>query len=284
MEATMPSCPFRPKESGQILVAVLLVMIISLTVGLAVSYRSLSSLRGSTYTTQSITAYHAAEAGVEEALNELESGEAVLTSCTSGSPCTASFAEADSGFGYYVERGGGTPDPYLLNLQQDETVELKLNGFAGSTLDFYWYVSANDPSGEHALLLTFVSGTGGDTITRYAYDNNYSANGNGFDDTVSAGTYSRTADGQTLDYSYYISSLSVPSTPQLLRLRAIYNDVTVVVDPSTNDLPAQSYVITATGTSAETQRTLEVTKGLPALPPIFDFAIFSGSTTQALTK
>lgn len=56
------------KESGQILLTLVLVVLVSLTIGLSISQRAISNLSTSTKTEQSSRAFSAAEAGIEQAL------------------------------------------------------------------------------------------------------------------------------------------------------------------------------------------------------------------------
>jgi hypothetical protein len=55
----------------------------------------------------------------------------------------------------------------------------------------------------------------------------------------------------------------------------INTNIKVASLPSGTILPTQGYTITSTGTYGEAEWTAEVTKMNPALPAIFDYAIFS---------
>src|SRR3989344_2427210 len=58
-------------KSGQILILVLLIVVVSLAVGLSVASRNLTNLRISTQTEESQRAFSAAEGGVEDVLSRL---------------------------------------------------------------------------------------------------------------------------------------------------------------------------------------------------------------------
>lgn len=58
----------RVAEEGQILLTLVLVVLVSLTIGLSISQRAISNLSTSTKTEQSSRAFSAAEAGIEQAL------------------------------------------------------------------------------------------------------------------------------------------------------------------------------------------------------------------------
>jgi len=55
------------------------------------------------------------------------------------------------------------------------------------------------------------------------------------------------------------------------------NIMVATTQPPGTNLPNQGYQITSTGTYGEAEWTAEVTKMNPALPAIFDYAIFSES-------
>src|SRR3990167_4918743 len=60
-------------KSGQILILVLLIVVVSLAVGLSVASRNLTNLKISTQAEESQRAFSAAEGGVEDALSRLDS-------------------------------------------------------------------------------------------------------------------------------------------------------------------------------------------------------------------
>src|SRR5258708_37498979 len=55
-------------QNGQIVVVLVLVMLVALTIGLAITLRSVSDVTTSTQTEQSSRAFSAAEAGIERAI------------------------------------------------------------------------------------------------------------------------------------------------------------------------------------------------------------------------
>jgi len=102
---------------------------------------------------------------------------------------------------------------------------------------------------------------------------------------ATAGSYD--IDGN--DYSYYAKSSSgdyslklEPTDKQrLLRIRSWYNTVwvAVVIDNSLT-FPNQGYEIISTGTAADHERTVRVTKTTPYLPAVFDYVLYSGGDLQ----
>src|SRR3989304_631033 len=61
------------KEKGQILILFLLVLVVGLAIVLSVASRTITDIRTTTTSDESNRAYFAAEAGIEEALQQLES-------------------------------------------------------------------------------------------------------------------------------------------------------------------------------------------------------------------
>ncbi len=73
------------------------------------------------------------------------------------------------------------------------------------------------------------------------------------------------------------------SSAKILRIRPIYNDVSVAVRPEAGSpLPFQSYQIGSVGSFGGVVKKVRVTKTLPSLPSIFDFGLFSGSPSNPI--
>lgn len=277
---------------GQTLVIVLLAMVASLTIGLAVSTRTISTLRQTTFTSQAAAALSAAEGGAEEALKRLadsaDSCEANVISAGSGcvydapsrtytsGPCSSSksfTAAGESGakFSYCVERGGGGSD-YVFDLEKDKTQEVKLTGYGGSNVTVCWYIQGFDPKPAASLEIMAVSGSS--LLSKKPYNSNVDgASGNGF------------ASGSTGSGQYKnCEAISVVSA-EVIRVRAIYNDVSVVVKPEVGQsLPFQSFQVNSVGSLGTVVKKVRVTKSLPSLPSIFDFGLFSGSQSNPISN
>lgn len=297
-------CLHKKLLPGQTLVIVLLAMVASLTVGLAVSTRTISTLRQTTFTSQAAAALSAAEAGAEEALKRLaDAGDSCSTSVTSGGSCVYSSAsrtytsgpcltaldvpsgqykksfssvgESGATFSYCVEQGGGGSGDYTFDLQKDKTQEIKLNrgetgGYTGTTVSVCWYIQGFDRTPAASLEIISVSGSA--LISKSAYNSNTDGqSGNGF------------ATAPTGDATYKNCATVDVSSTKIVRVRSLYNDVSVVIKPQTgNSLPFQSYQIGSIGSLGGVVKKVRVTKSLPALPSIFDFGLFSGSQSNPI--
>lgn len=289
---------------GQTLVIVLLAMVASLTVGLAVSTRTISTLRQTTFTSQAAAALSAAEAGAEEALKRLaDTDDTCSASVTSGSSCVYSSAsktytvgpcltaldvasgqykksfsaagQSGATFSYCVEQGGGGSGDYTFDLEKDKTQELKINhgdpgGYGGSSVSVCWYIQGFDRT--PAASLEVISVSGSTLVSKAAYNSNTDGqSGNGFDSVlIGDATYKNCATVDT-------------SSVKIVRVRSLYNDVSVVVKPQAgNPLPFQSYQIGSVGSLGGVVKKVRVTKSLPALPSVFDFGLFSGSQVNPI--
>src|SRR3990167_6518831 len=83
-------------KSGQILILVLLIVVVSLAVGLSVASRNLTNLRISTQTQESQRAFSAAEGGVEDVLSRLQTlAQTQQAALTSGSGYNDTFYVGD---------------------------------------------------------------------------------------------------------------------------------------------------------------------------------------------
>lgn len=72
------------KEQGQVIIVLLLIMLVGLTIGLAITQRSLSDVSTSTQSEQASRAYFAAQAGIEQAIQNNQTGSVITTSQSLG--------------------------------------------------------------------------------------------------------------------------------------------------------------------------------------------------------
>lgn len=277
---------------GQTLVIILLGTSVALTVALAVSVRTISTLKQTTTSSQAQQSLAAAEAGAEVALGHLKDG-----SCT-GSEAVCSVAEASafplssSNTSYWyttTKTGGSGSQPYILDLAKDNTQEVKLAGGSGlSSVRLCWWDPTLDGTTEldNAVEIIYVEGVSPYTMKKYAYNGRLTGPTNGF--ANAGGQGSVTINGKLVSYNHCqsIPDAGAMSSPQILRVKAFYSSFSAVIDPGTGTLPAQGFQILSYGKTADgsVKKAVRVTKSLPSLPGIFDFAIYSGSSTQPLSK
>lgn len=270
---------------GQTLVIILLGTSVALTVALAVSVRTISSLKQTTTTARAQAALAAAEAGAEIGLSRVQSTAPGDAACKTVSGCagSGSISETSTSYSYTAAAAGASPDGYLIDLARDQTQEIKLDGYpSGGSLKVCWYDPGLDSTPVNALELIYVDGSG--TMSKYAYNGDTSLSSNGFSSPPGPGQVMVAGHGVSFQHCQIIV---VSGTPKILRIKAFYNNVSAAVEPQGGaSLPVQSYRVESTGQTSDGSviKKVRVTKSLPALPGIFDFGLYSGSTTQPLSK
>lgn len=265
-------------QSAQTLIIILLVLAISLTIGLGVASRAVSTLRQSSATAQSTSAYHAAEAGTEYFLKTLADDPNYRQNpdCTVDTNWT-SLPNSDS---LYCCTIRDVVSGFSAHARQDDVVEVVLNGssMANKSIDIGWHTDSD--SSLAALTYLLVEDLGGGNYNqvkgaadpydpRRISDNNFDA------PSVIAG-----------DYQYRVTvTTSAGDLDRLLRIRPLYSGTHLEVSARDGTpLPDQQVELYCEGKVGDIVRRVRVIKGNPALPTIFDFALFSASQTQPLTK
>ena len=250
-------------KSGQALIAILLVMAISLTLGVSVATRTISTLRQLTFSEQSADALAYAEAGVEEALQQRCSATG---GCTNGT--------------YSVNLTGATNATYTISalsaanlpeIDKDSTLEVSLSGHSGA-VSVCWSSLAANP----AITGNYITQQGVTyRFTRRSFDPSSTRRAsNGFSNPVKPAACSA--------YQYGASFPAGVGTPRVIRLRSLYAGPISIAAPNVS--ANQGNLIVSTGSSGQVKRRVEVRRTFPAISGLFDHAVFSGSTTQPLSR
>ena len=174
-------------KSGQILILVLLIVVVSLAVGLSVAPRNLTNLRISTQTEESQRAFSAAEGGVEDVLSRLE---------TLATPGSQSQADLISVGGYNETFDvGDTPaavkvfgrNVYKATVENGQVAQVNLVKSDGSkysgNISIEWLTNIpNNPFS--SIELTFIcEGSGSYTCVGAPVSGTYSQNRFAFSDS-----------------------------------------------------------------------------------------------------
>jgi hypothetical protein len=260
-------------EKGQILIVAVLVIVIALTVGLSLIARTITNLRTSTEEAQSQKALAAAEAGIERALQNTQSGS------------IAGSQDNNAGYNTVVTSIGGTSISIVLNggspVSKNEGIDAWFeahdaagnpNGVftAPSNLNLYW--GSSSACNDAAIEVIVVTTNAGNAKTyRFAYDP-CSTRGNNFTTapTVVAGNFPITTNGVTTTFASKVTIDTSAITNNVdkiifMRLIPIYKD-TILGISNNIPLPLQGYLIDSAGTSGETKRMIKVFKGYPQTP------------------
>jgi len=261
-------------ERGQVLLIVVLVMIVTLTIGLSVVTRTINNNRVTTEESNSEQAFSAAEAGLEKSL-------------ATNLSTTGSFTTNNSSYTTVIRNVSG-PDILLNNgtpVFKDNAIDVWLSQYPNYTtpwsgnITIYWGSSSETCSTSEAankraaLEVVLIRGSlAAPQMTHYSLDPcGARASANRFESIPLGGG---TIGGKTFGYSKTIAI--APASPGLLmRIIPLYASSTVAVRGSTA-LPSQGTVIESVGTVDKTARKIVSFRGYPSLPTeLFPFILFS---------
>lgn len=259
------------RQSGQIGIIVVLIMVVLLTIGLSLASRTTKEVILATQEEESTRVFNAAEVGVEQALStNLQFAGDVFTS----SPITPT--------------GSNTTVTYTINKQY----QLEMQIFQGvsatiqltdtthpappASLLIDWSKEVDCSTQSPAALLVSIYAvdrtvTPADVKVRYeTYEPCGRANGFGTGLSVA------------VDVNGYRNHATIPLAAKdtFLRIKPVYNDTKMLVRPSSGQMPVQSYNIRSSGNnnSGTENRNVQVVRSLPTAPSIFDYVLFSGTT------
>lgn len=288
---------FRSGQSGEIIVVILLVMAVGLTIGLSVAGRSLTDVRLSTQIDESNRAFSAAEAGIENVLNQGLYGAA--TGATSGTVGGSSYDVTVGTLGGSTSiftfptaiEDGDTQTVWLVPHDANGIVETAT--YTQNTIDICWKKENSSdpvPALEASVLFKDVS-SNTYKIMRGAFDPDTSRrSSNGFDNVSSGSTCSGNG------YDYYkqinfnslasgIGGISLSSDILIaLRLRPVYTRAKIAVVPAGGaggSLPEQGKNISSTGkTGSGVTRRWNVVQTYSAPTDLFDYAVWSNTNLE----
>lgn len=267
-------------SKGQALLIIVLVMVVALTITLSVISRAVVNLRTTQEQVDSQKALAAAEAGIEQAIQNI-AGAAPTGSFTNSQYTTTINPVQGASFlvngGVAVEQDRGAYiwlSPYTGDSNQWST---KWPTSGTATLNIFWGDTTGDQNNS-AIEVAVISGpdVANANITRYAVDpyaSRASSNGftgipNGSNPTTARGSYQ--VGGKTFTYQ---TSLSI-SNGMLVRVIPVYKNAFMAVT-STVALPLQGRIVEARGCvpsctdDTPTTRKVTVFQGFPELPADF---------------
>lgn len=281
------------QENGQTLLIIVLIMVVSLTVGLAVVSRSITSVKTSTEEENSQRAFSAAEAGVEKAIKLNMNFDIGVTPVIADSP--VELGSTTKIKNVTITKVSGSS--FLVNgseiVQRDDGADVWLVGHDNNgnpdyftpwsgTLNIHWGASVCSGTEIAAMEIVVISGTMTTPKTsRYAVepcDSRRSTN------HFSVALEDSGPDVGGINFAYK-DSITI-SSGLLVRIIPLYQDAQIgisVDDPAT--LPAQGRKIESTGESGGTQRKVIFYQGYPKLPAeLFQYSLFctksSGDNTS----
>lgn len=261
-------------QRGQALIVVVLIIVVTLTVGLSVALRTTTNLRISSENESSERAFSAAEAGIEQAL---VTGSSISETSLANNTTYETSVSNLSGGSFNLNNGS--------QVLKDEPVDLWLSiypSYASSwsgNMTINWGDASDTCSpvesgnSQAALEVTVISGTvGNPTVSSYHLDPCASRSSNNNFEYVST-------PGATIDGRAYARSKTIPVSSGLIaRIIPLYAGTFVGVQKGAldSDFPSQGTIITSTGTSDSATRKIVSFRAHPKLPTeLFPFVFFS---------
>lgn len=258
------------RQSGQILLIVVLSIVVALTIGLSIASRTISNLRISKQNEESQRAFQAAEAGLERATRQLYTEGITEIPGELGNNAQFNVSIETQSSNQMVLNGGDLVQRAIgLDIWMSDHPDYA-NPFTGNvTLGFGQPGNECSATGDNyppALEVLFIEGSLNDpSFRREVYDPcgriPGAASTNGQQNI--AGT----------QFRYHVN-LNV-STGRLLKVIPIYNS-TKLGASATSNLPPQGSLITSEGKSGDTVRKLTYFQSFPQIPnELFPYAIIS---------
>lgn len=284
----------RGMKSGQILILVLLIVVVTLSVGLSVAARNLTNLRSSTQTDQSQRAFTATEGGVEDVLSRFASIKTAISSQNPGSTsciitpntadCPVTVGDLSAAVNVKSSRS------YELSVNSGQVGQVDLTGYSGAvpvSIEWGKITSPNQETAPYASIeVTFVCSSNpcmgqSDNISpgtykqrRYAYHITGSLHA---PDELGFLTCPASCVGPSSDFAAKVQFSISTANVLFVRIRPLWKATTIKVygDPAT--FPVQTYEInSSSSTSIGVSRKVKVTRtALPTLPAVFDFGLYS---------
>lgn len=270
------------KNQGQALLVVVIFMIVSLTVILSLTLRSVNNIRMSTEEDNSKRAFSAAEAGIEIMLNTKSNiTESInLLNNSSISKGTRTIIEGSTflinGENLLKKDDGG--DIWLVSSDSNGSPDYS-NPWSGD-IEIYW--GTNPPiSGScsnAAVEIVVISGrvtspsVANSKFSRYTYDSCIRSPSNNF-------TMSTNVSYPILGKMFYNKTALSIINGYIIRVVPIYEDTFVAVKSDIKPLPVQGFKIESTGSSMNTERKITFVQGNPRISSeLFLYTILSPST------
>lgn len=279
-------------QGGQMIIILLLIMVVSLSIGLSVVGRSITEISTSTNSESSSRAFSAAEAGIEKTLYDSSSlglgsiGTRTISGLTNQSQALSSW-DADlpkSGLALeYPPFGKESIAQFWLANPTTLAAAYTASNFNIYFGDPSYTYTSNDPNypAIEVHVISYSSGVYTDTVK--FFDSNTSPRSGFTGCALRNPVPIQTNNNPTTSLSNFLCRVNVtgypasPSYPVMVRIRMLYTNNThpLALQPTSGNLPVQTKIYNSQGTSGNVQRNLQVFQEVNFMPPIFDYAIFS---------
>lgn len=266
------------RNSGQVLLIVIITMIVALTAGLSIASRTITNLKLSKQNEDSQRAFQAASAGIDKYINA--SSGTNLVNTLNNSKFTTTITTVN---GANLSLNNGSP------VDQDRGIDVWLSTYPNyaaplynGTITLYWGSSNQTNCGSGftvntrpAIEVVIVSGSVAvPTVKKYVYDFCSNTGGSG---RISSTLISTSGAGGAFNGVTYTNSGTTPviTNGLIMKVIPLYNSSIVGLQGSA-PFPSQGKIIQSTGTSGESARKIIYYESYPQIPnEIFPYAILS---------
>lgn len=261
-------------EKGQTLVIIIILMIIALSIGIAISSKYIRGLKNISQTDQSTKAIGIAEGAIENILiMPISTIEDYAANGTCGANCHMEITDANGQVltaDVNLSILGNTSEPFLVTLKKDQSAQINLTGYpSGQDITVCWNQADMSVSG------LYLHGTVGDyQATAFAYNPTTTTHGdNNFDLAIPLFGYNNCFIVTAVDDSV------------MLRMKAYYQEgVALVIPASGATLPTQGILIESKGSAGTTEKTVSVIITDPVLPSQFDYTLIQKDPAEPLSN
>lgn len=288
-------------QRGQVVVILLLLMLVALSIGLAVTQKSVTDVTTSTQSEQSSRAFSAAEAGIEKALTgTLNSGQEVPLGNSAKARVDTSAELPIAGSNSAIEYppiGRETAAQIWFTDPDNANVF-----YTGNQVDLYFgNENTTDKPAVEVKIIMFANNNY--YSQSYYYDSDLiRAGSNGFTRVSPCGTVALQTGILGNNHNFYCK-WTIPTIPGditrripnpagagncdppnckliLARIRLLYSKenhkIAMAPTPGSNaQLPPQVKIYNATGISGQSEKQIQAFRVEDVIPPWFDFAVFS---------
>lgn len=245
-------------QSGQVGLAVVLIMVVMSTIGISLATRATRDVRTARQSQEATQTFSAAESALEDILSK---GQTFLDETTTGQ-----FSGVENvAVNYSVAR----ETQLTTQLLEGGVAEINVaGGTAGQRVIIEWGDSASCGQDPASLALSIVNTSSGTPVSRYE---TYAIcdRGDGFTVANTTGTtYARRIE------------VTLQNGDQTIRVATVYNDTQLLVNGDGWTLPTQQYTINSVARNELGRETkaIEVQRTNEFAPTILDYSLVSGTT------
>lgn len=247
------------RQSGQVAIVILLIMVVLLTVGLSLASRTTQEVFLSQQEAESTRVFNAAESGIEDALSQ------------DFSAISAQTELSDVGITDVTTSTIITPQGVLeTRINEGATAHLDLNGLAaGSPIVIEWSKQSGCDNSASIIATTYYDDAGTTKAVHDAFGPVSPCSG-------SRDTDDFTQESTSVGDYIYNHTINIPADSLFMRIKAVYEDAPVRITGA--EASNQFFVIRAEADNdlGSENRAIEVGRGLSTAPSFMDYAVYSG--------